>query len=190
LGRGYKVSQEFDKYEKLGAYHYDWYDDPNWAWYKLCVDRCVDFCKGSTLDVGCGDGLVANKIAENYEVLGVDNSQIGIELAREKGNARFRYWDLSGRSGINTDYMVCLNVIEHLDSKGVKRLLNLFDKHINKAGIIITDEATDNLGRYHEHEYTLPELKALFKDYKVKGFKIKSTEFGKPITFIGVEVYK
>lgn len=180
---------KYDKYRKNGAYHYQWYDDPNWAWYKECVDRCVEFCKGDTLDVGCGDGLLVKKIADKgYEVEGVDNEASAITAAEKYVSGYCRVEDLNNMRAKEYEYMACLNVIEHL--KSPDGLINILRHYITKGAIIITDEAREHKGRYHEHEYTLPELVETFKEFKPKPFKIESTEFGKPITFIGVEITK
>lgn len=184
------MSQAFDKYEKFGAYHYDWYDDPNYAWYKVCVDRCVEFCKGSTIDLGGGDGLVADMVAGNkVPVVVVDNSLEAMNICNNK-RIPFLTYDLNGIEGITGvwEYICCLNVIEHLHTS---EIIEMFIEHnITKGAIIITDMPTDNKGRYHEHEYTKAELLDTFKEFKPKYFVINSTECGKPIQFHGVEIKK
>lgn len=178
--------KDFDKYEAKGAYHFDWYNDPNWVWYKECVDRCVEFCKGPTIDVGCGDGLVLSKLPEGS--LGIDDSKHGLMLVDDT-KYDVRYGDINTSRLLSTwDYMVCLNVIEHL--KSPKPIIDILRDNVSKGAIIITDKATDEPGRYHEHEYTKKELLDTFKEFKPKYFEINSTEFGKPITFIGVEILK
>lgn len=183
---------KFDKYETKGAYHFGWYDDPNFAWYKECVDRIVDFCKGSTLDVGGGDGLVAKKLQElGYMTMVLDNDQTAAELCWSAG-INFHLSDINkdslARAEVRFDYLCCLNTIEHL--KSTDGITNLIRDNINNGAIIITDKATEHKGRYHEHEYTKEELLDTFKEFKPKYFEINSTEFGKPITFIGVEIIK
>lgn len=183
------MSQVFDKYEKLGAYHYDWYDDPNYAWYKVCVDRIVKFCKGRTIDVGCGEGLIVEKL-KSSGCMGIDIDDKAIELAKSKGLNVSKH-NLDSGLNINVmggfDYMCCLNVIEHLNTPySIKK----FVEQARKGAIIITDMPTENKGRYHEHEYTKEELIDTFKEFKPKYFVINSTEFGKPIQFHGVEIKK
>jgi len=177
---------DYDKYKKNGDYHWRWYDDPNWAWYKECVDRCVEFCKGSTLDVGCGDGLVLSKLPRGSK--GWDNDRTAIDICISKG-LDARLYDLNSTSLMEkVDYICCLNTIEHIKTPiNIKYLIRNWAK---KGAIIITDKATEHKGRYHEHEYTKEELLDTFKEFKPKYFEINSTEFGKPITFIGVEIMK
>lgn len=179
----------FDKYEKMGAYHWDWYNDPDYAWYKACVDRVVDFCQGSTLDVGCGDGLLSSIIAREFPVTGIDSDPTGIKLAKEEApKPDFQLKEIEPQGYSEWEYMACLNVIEHLPDP--KPILDIFKQNITKAGIVITDLATGKLGRYHQKEYTLNGLQDLFQDFNPEPFEIESTEFGKPVTFIGVEIYK
>lgn len=181
----------FDKYQKNGAYHYKWYDDPNWVWYKECVDRIVNFCKGTTIDVGCGDGLVMTKIKHNgYAVVGLDNNDKALSIAKEKSLSVSKM-ELDEGNTVQVyggyDYVCCLNTIEHLSNPiSVKSII----EQAKKGAIIITDKATNKPGRYHNHEYTKEELLKVFKEFKPKYFEINSTEFGKPITFIGVEITK
>ncbi len=174
---------KYDKYERLGAYHYDWYNDTNWAWYKKCVDRIVSFCAGSTIDAGCGDGLVTSKL--DYPSVGIDNEQTGLDLCSTPTLKA----DLNNdfQIPVGYSYVCSLNTIEHL--KTPKMIVRLV-KMAKRGAIIITDMPSKNKGRYHEHEYTKQELLDTFKEFKPKYFVINSTEFGKPITFHGVEIVK
>lgn len=174
----------FDKYATRGAYHYDWYKTE--PWYKACVDRCVDFCKGSTLDVGCGDGLVTVKLREaGNEVCGIDNDRIAIELAKDKDEygwgLDFELADINSPIKGKWEYMVCLNVIEHLEDPNV--IKRIFNRNITKAAIIITDMPQKQPSKYHVKEYSPYELKQLFHTRKVVGFQIDDN-------FHGVEIYK
>lgn len=180
---------KYDKYEKYGAYHYKWYDDPNWAWYKECVDRIVRFCDRPTIDVGGGDGLVAKKLIENgVDTIVLENDPHAIAILKNSG-VWHQNVDLDSVRPYshNMDYICSLNVIEHL--KSPQSHIDLV-RQAREGAIIITDKATEHKGRYHEHEYTLPELMEVFKEFKPAPFKIESTEHGKPITFIGVEIKK
>lgn len=184
------MSQAFDKYEKLGAYHWDWYDNPDYAWYKECVDRCVDFCKGSTIDLGGGDGLVSSKILTNgHQTIVVDCDTKAIKLSQKAGlstlTVDINNWAFNLMP--TYEYLVCINTIEHL--KKPEKVLEIVG-YVTKGAIIITDMPTKNKGRYHEHEYTKQELLDTFKEFKPKYFVINSTEFGKPIQFHGVEIKK
>lgn len=73
------------------------------------------------IDLGCGNGYVANFLAVNgFEVVGVDPSEKGIGIAREAfPNVEFRqggaYDDLAAELGV-FDVSLSLEVVEHLYS--------------------------------------------------------------------------
>lgn len=76
----------FDKYEKLGAYHWEWYTI-NHTGYKDLVDLALKFLpnKGSILDAGCGDGLTSFKLFEKgLSVLGIEINPVAINQARSE----------------------------------------------------------------------------------------------------------
>lgn len=172
---------KFDKYQTKGAYHFDWYNSGQPTWYKKSVDRCVAFCKGSTLDIGCGDGLVLDRLESAGVVAsGIDNDPFAIRLCNERALNAYPY-DIAKTLPLRADYMVCLNVIEHLEHpKAIKRI---FDKNIAKAAIIITDMPQEKPSKYHVKEFSPYELRQMFANYKVKWFKIDDN-------FHGIEVYK
>lgn len=172
----------FNKYRLKGAFHYDWYETEDW--YKWLVDRCVDFCKdGAVIDIGCGDGLLCSKLLQNgYLVEGIDPDPHAIEIAREKApGCLFTQIGLPSSFSSNTDYLTCLNVVEHL--RKPERLLNVIRTNINKGAIITTiDYQGGTLGEDHKFEWTYDEMMDFFKEFKPKGFRYKDTEW------IGVEI--
>lgn len=170
----------FNKYRLRGAYHFSWYKTE--PWYKACVDRCVEFCKGSTLDVGCGDGLVTKMILDKgYLAVGIDNDKVGVSLAVEHAFAKVANLEDLKLSNVKFEYMVCLNVIEHLEHPEV--IKKIFNRNITKAAIIITDVPQEHPSPYHVKEFSPYELKQMFHTRKVKPFKIDDN-------FHGIEVYK
>ena len=77
------MGQLFDKYEKHGAYHWNWYDN-NHTGYRDLVDLAISYfpTRGSVLDVGCGDGLISYRLFEKgLKVLGIDTNAHAIQLA-------------------------------------------------------------------------------------------------------------
>lgn len=171
----------FNKYRTKGAYHYEWYATEDW--YKYFIDRAVNFCKGSTLDFGCGDGVLANMVAENgWKTLGIDKDPDAIELAKQQnGIAHFVQGDVQYVG--NHDYLCCINVIEHLDNPQIIWDMVAFD--IEKGAIITTiDYQGGSLGEDHKFEWTYDEMMDFFKEFNPKGFRYKDTEW------IGVEITK
>lgn len=174
----------FNKYRIKGAYHYDWYKTE--PWYKECVDEIVKFCKGSTVDVGCGDGLVTKKIAEKgYRAVGLDGDVDAIQLFRQHAHPAqgylFDVQELELEKDDKFDYLCSLNVIEHLDHPEV--LKKIIIRNITKGAIIITNQYLGGaLGEDHRREYDYKELVDFFKEFKPKGFKLHNGEY------IGVKI--
>ena len=178
---------KYDKYEKGGAIHHYWYRKQI-PWYmeitKLCVDRAVG---DSVIDLGCGDGLVSKLLINKfYEVVGVDNEESGLKIARELvPNVLFLNEDLNNWRPIRGfDYMVCLNTIEHLENP--ENIVEIFRDSVKQRGLIITDRPDEGreLKGSHFKEYNIKELKNLFKDFKYREIKLNT-----PI-FIALEVTK
>ena len=170
----------FNKYRLKGAYHYDWYETEDW--YKYFIDRCVKFCKGPTIDIGCGEGLLVGKIEENgYEAVGIDPDEYAVLLATPDLDIRLGSVDdmFTGK----WDYLTCINVIEHLYHP--ERIKELIENNVNKGAIITTiDYQGGALGEDHKFEWTYKEMMDFFKEFKPKGFRYKNTEW------IGVEIRK
>lgn len=171
----------FNKYRLKGAYHYEWYETEEW--YKACVDRIVDFCKGKTVDVGCGDGLLLSKLPKGS--YGLDNDEYALGICQELGLSA-GYTDLDVFDVELTevfDYIASLNVIEHLNNPSA--LLRLVGQ-ARKGAIIMTLEWQGGAyGEDHKKEYTLDELTDFFKEFNPKPFRIKAYP-----EWIGVEITK
>jgi 2-polyprenyl-3-methyl-5-hydroxy-6-metoxy-1,4-benzoquinol methylase len=93
------TDKEFDKYEKRGAYHWEWYLT-NKHTYRDNVSFVLEHLPetGSVLDIGGGDGLISYKLFEKgLDVLCVDYSAVGIALAHKEferaiyGTSVFKY---------------------------------------------------------------------------------------------------
>lgn len=172
------------KYITRGAYHVAWYNNKQNEWYPKLVDEVVSFCQGDTLDIGGGEGLPASLIVANgHSVTVVDADPIAVAMGKQLfPTLRFLEKDIvKSRMKGKWEYMVCLNAIEHLQSPEV--LLEVIEKNVTRAAIIITDKADPSreLGQGHVKEYTLDELVDLFKDFKPEPFEIGGD-------FIGVKI--
>lgn len=170
----------FDKYQTKGAYHWTWLQTE--PWYKACVDKILKFCKGSTLDLGCGEAVIGSLLLERgiKDYVGIDSDKTALQLADPELDVRQGNIEQDSFMG-EWDYLVCLNTIEHL--KTPKRVVDIFNSSIKKAGIIITDIPQEQPSKYHVKEFTPKELADLFKDFKVVPFQIDEN-------FHGIEVYK
>ncbi len=177
----------FNKYASKGAYHYDWYETEDW--YKYLIDRAVKFCRGFTIDLGGGDGLLANKIIQNgYDAVVMDSDNEGLKLANQNGvlleNCILLDLDTDfSKYGRQYDYLACINAIEHFNKpENVKHLIN---NNTLKGAIITTiDYQGGTLGEDHKFEWTYEQMMDFFREFKPKGFRYKDTEW------IGVEIKK
>ncbi len=118
----------FDKYQKNGAYHWEWYKENKFE-YKDQVDYTLDRlpCDGTLLDVGCGDGLTSYKaFKKGLNVIGIDANEVAIKYAKDKtrlfrdvmisGRLNFKAQSVYDIHGENVfDYALLHDVIEHLE---------------------------------------------------------------------------
>ncbi|HOA25855.1 MAG: methyltransferase domain-containing protein [Aggregatilineales bacterium] len=75
----------FDKYEKRGAYHWEWYRSNRYN-YRDKVNMLLDWLPrtGEVLDIGGGDGLIAFQMFKRgLDVVCIDTNATSISLARE-----------------------------------------------------------------------------------------------------------
>lgn len=176
----------FNKYRLKGAYHYEWFEKYNW--YQTIIRRGIKFCDGSTLELGCGDGLFIGRVKNNgYDVLGVDNDHTGLRLAY-KMNPQLKKHDLLEADidklnidpEVKFDYLACINTIEHLNNPEV--ILRILDSNITKGAYITTiDYQGGSLGEDHKREYTAEQFVEFFSNYKLKFFVVENI-------WIGVEI--
>lgn len=171
----------FNKYRVKGAYHYDWYKTEQW--YQWMIDKAVGFCRGATIDIGCGEGLLVDLIDQSgFIASGIDLDPDAISLAYPDVDINIGDVEHDSFAG-QWDYMSCLNVIEHLAKPEV--LKRFIRNNVRKGAIITTiDWQGGAFGEDHDKEYTLAELVDFFKEFKPKPFRWKDTEW------IGVEIKK
>jgi 2-polyprenyl-3-methyl-5-hydroxy-6-metoxy-1,4-benzoquinol methylase len=93
----------------------------SYLWSPVIAELRARRPKGRVLDLGCGNGAFAKKLASmGYEVVGIDPSNSGIQQAKSSNSiAHFEvgsaYDDLRTRFG-DFDVVVSLEVVEHLYS--------------------------------------------------------------------------
>lgn len=115
----------FDKYDRLGAYHWDAYEQD--AEYREHVDHvCGWIQERSILDVGAGDGLITFKLAKGRErVFGIDNNETAVKLSDEKGIfvGKASVYDI-GADGWDVEAVYLGDVLEHLSDpeKALRRI--------------------------------------------------------------------
>lgn len=176
----------YTKYDTQGACH--WKEYTKEGYYMKNVDDCLvqfkDVERGTLLDVGCGDGLPACKLAEmGFFVTGVDNEKKGLELANKMCKEQVM-WVIDDITKFEKklgdtdwyDYMLCLDVIEHLEDPRV--IVKLMNKVV-KFAILITDDkqCRKELGQFHLREYLREEIVDMFKGFKMEEILIQDHRF-------------
>ena len=171
--------RRFDKYERLGAYHWDSYkNDPV---YRAHVDYIVENWekrpRGTLLDVGCGDGLISCLLAEKgFEVKGIDIEKEGVRLAQRKcSSVAFEVKDVF-EINEQFDYLLASEVIEHLPNPNefLQKIKDLF----RKEALITTPKRNyyKELDPYHFREYSIFEFESLLEKY-FKSVQVQASEY-------------
>ena len=177
----------YDRYEKEGGVHWDWFEDPTQQWYRVLVNNSLKYLveeRGLVLDVGCGDGRVDKILIElGFGVVGIEPEIAGCNIARERVpemtiiNANVENTDIP-----SADFLYSLNTIEHVKKPEI--YLDIMKK-IRRFGMVITDNGELHRGgKYHEREYTVQELENLFS-----GLKTERLDLGM-VDFIGLKIWQ
>ncbi len=176
---------EFDKYDKLGAYH--WSSISNditkhnlhaYQQYNLIADFAVDLItdpEHEILDVGSGDGALSHLLAKKgSKVYGIDSSKTAIALAKSKTSKmnylrspRFFVDSVYAYSPkMKFDIIIMCDVIEHLSEPN--SAIDHLKKIVKPDGkfIISTPKSVGGgkkIDRYHFKEYTQKELEEFLR---------------------------
>jgi len=177
----------YDVYDRLGAIHWKWMDDPMlMPWYRYLITRSLKWFAGESgkvLEIGSGDGVMAYYLTSmGFEVVGIEPEQEGIKLCKEKvPTMTVLEGNIEDIELPEADYLYSLNTIEHVSKP--ERFVEAMKK-IKNWGVVITDDVQLRKGgKYHTKEYSLDELKDLFKD-----FRTEVLDLGR-LDFIGLKIH-
>jgi len=168
----------FDKYDRLGAYHWRCYvDDPVYRRHvNYIIDNFKEKLTGSVLDVGCGDGLISCLLAKNgFAVKGIDVEKEGIRLGQQKcPSVDFEVKDVFD---VNEQfhYLLASEVIEHLSCPDA--FLRKVKELTTKEALITTPKRNyyKQPDPHHVREYSICEFESLLEKY-FETFQIQSNE--------------
>lgn len=141
------------------------------------------------IDIGCGNGLITNRLVEHFDVLGIDINPT--KLKHVKANTM-----VSSCSNISApdqayDMVFSSELLEHLDDTFYQSTLSEFQR-LAKKYILITVPNRESLHKlmvkcqscrniYHKnghlHSFEFNKLKELFPNFKL----VKSFEYGQKI---------
>jgi 2-polyprenyl-3-methyl-5-hydroxy-6-metoxy-1,4-benzoquinol methylase len=169
----------FDKYDLSGPYHWTLYYERKEPFYSEMVDTVSSLVPQGAyvLDIGCGDGLIANVLSEQRgcTVLGIDIHPLAIAYARKKNKNANRF---CVRSAYEISYcgefdaVVAVEIFEHLRKPHL--LLQRCYEALKDDGVLIITTPLHNEAKppskYHVKEYTKEEflgyLEGLFKVFE------------------------
>jgi 2-polyprenyl-3-methyl-5-hydroxy-6-metoxy-1,4-benzoquinol methylase len=167
---------EFDKYDKNGAYHIEWFRT-NKHGYRTHLNRILrEFtgCKAKCiLDIGCGEGLLSKLLLKKgvtKKVVGIDTSKRAISLGQGlyDNSCRTKKIELKCQSYVSInkrrkfDYIICSEVIEHVDSPEdlVRKIKNM----VVKWAIVTTPNADFiSPGKYDKQLFNKDTLELLLQ---------------------------
>lgn len=175
---------KFDKYDRYGAIH--WlttrrfgliFNAPLVSRYRSVIRRIPEG-KIRILDIGCGDGYLACKIAAkrpDSQVIGIESELKGVLIARQfaaMDSLSNVIFDQNEKEGLpfeesSFDVVVMTDVIEHLPDPVA--MLQEIRRVLAPGGTaIITTPNRQDGSKWdvrHDHEYTTEELKSEIEKY-------------------------
>lgn len=173
------------RYERMGAYH--WAEaDPSWrnlrynaplsARYDVILDS-VPPTSRAVLDAGCGDGYLVHLLHQRGFrcVIGMDNDQLAVQLARDQlreydaapwnvGAASIYALPLASHS---VDCVIMADVIEHLDEP--EKALAEVTRVLTPGGTLVLSTPNGQADREwdasHVREYKPEELRTVLASF-------------------------
>ena len=113
------------------------------------LENLLGNASGRLLDIGCADGTITRRIAENklkLRVWGVDYYREAIDYAKSK-KSRVIFACSDARKipfKSNTfDFVICIETLEHIPDN--QKVLSEIHRVLRKGGILIVIQDTDNL---------------------------------------------
>ena len=155
----------------MGYEHISWTNYDQNGQIALKADKILSFIPvdvKTIIDIGCGNGLITNRLSEKHHVVGVDKCQPALEFVKTK-----RIMASSEQIGVSScsfDMVFSSELLEHLEDDMLHETVREI-KRISKKYILITvpnDETVETAS------YQCPYCKYVFNEfYHVRNFNIK-----------------
>ena len=175
---------KYPKYDNCTPIHWQMFDSTDNGYALLVRESLRPFIgeAGTVLDIGSGDARVDRILVDmGFSVIGIEPEPQGNVIACEKvPEMRIIESTIEKAELPEADYLYSLNTIEHCDKP--ERFVEAMCK-IKRFGVVVTDNKRDTIDPYHIREYTIDELKVLFKDFKTEELNLKNP------AFIGLKIY-
>lgn len=135
------------------AYVYDEFMDnvpyDEWCEYIEKLLKSKGIKEGLILDLGCGTGKLTRRLKEKgYDMIGIDNSEDMLSIAREKGDDSILYlmqdmreFELYGTVNAVISICDCINYIT--DTQDLLQVFKLVNNYLEKDGVFIFDLNTE-----------------------------------------------
>jgi len=127
------------KYLRSGDYHWRLYYSPKFNLYREHVNYVLEYFSektGTLLDVGCGEGLILERLIQETELecLGIDISPLAIELAHQHG---VENCEVAGVFDLDKtfDHIFVGDVLEHTEEP--ETVLTKIHELLNPGGTIL-----------------------------------------------------
>lgn len=137
----------------------------------------------SIADIGCGNGLITNKLGERFKVIGIDRSVEALKnVTTDKLQASCDDIPLPDQS---YDLILSSELLEHLDDKTFHKTIEEI-KRLSKKYIIISVPNEESLSKgmiqcpkcekiyhrcYHQRKFSLKDFENYFPEFEIIGSK-------------------
>lgn len=151
------------------------------------------------IDVGCGDGAITNKLAEKFQVVGVDRSREALRHVKtQKILSSSDKIDLPSNS---FDLVLSSELLEHLPEEIFYRTIEEF-KRLSKKYILLSIPNRESLWiretkclqcshrfhvYYHQRRFDLESIKNFFPEFRVLKtveMGVQEIEYSRVLTFL------
>lgn len=170
--------QQIQESQYVFPYHYLPLRDPNgsvsrvrglkWgyeylAYSEFILSKVVSFLPKRVLEVGCGDGYIANKIAESeISVTGVDISSKAIGFAKAFSNGAQFFDEVKDRAQF--DMVVLIEVLEHIPDEKVTEFISFLLGCVEPNGHLVVS-VPSKVVPVHKKHFRHYDLKMLMESF-------------------------